>query len=185
VARLTILFIALALAFASAPVAASVDRWRPLIAEASERFGVPASWIERVMRVESGGVVDALSPKGAQGLMQLMPGTWAAMRRRLGLGTDPYDPHDNVLAGTLYLRLLYQQFGYPGLFAAYNAGPSRYADHLAGKRSLPLETRAYVAAVAGLRPPMFPIGAAARSPRAFASPRVTASLFFPLSNGSR
>jgi soluble lytic murein transglycosylase-like protein len=48
------------------------------------------------------------------------------MRGRLGLGTNPHDPRDNILAGTLYLRLMYDRFGYPGLFGAYNAGPGRY-----------------------------------------------------------
>ena len=57
------------------------------------------------------------------GLMQLMPATWAAMRAEHGLGHDPHDPRDNILAGTAYLRAMYDRFGYPGLFAAYNAGP--------------------------------------------------------------
>jgi soluble lytic murein transglycosylase-like protein len=48
------------------------------------------------------------------------------MRRLLGLGADPNDPCDNILAGTFYLRLMYEWFGYPGLFAAYNAGLGRY-----------------------------------------------------------
>jgi hypothetical protein len=81
------------------------------------------------------------------GLMQLMPGTWQAMRSAHGLGSDPDDPRDNILAGTAYLRAMYDRFGYPGLFAAYNAGPARYADHLARGRRLPSETVAYVAKV--------------------------------------
>ncbi|HWU73734.1 MAG TPA: lytic transglycosylase domain-containing protein, partial [Sphingomonas sp.] len=124
------------------------------IAEASARFGVPVAWIERVMRAESAGQPQfqgrpITSRAGAMGLMQLMPGTWAAMRAQLGLGADPYDPRANILAGTLYLRLMYDRFGYPGLFAAYNAGPGRYADHLATGRPLPGETRAYLASVSG------------------------------------
>ena len=113
---------------AAAPVKSEpVDRWQPYIAEASARFGVPADWIERVMRAESGGrtTLDGrpiVSPAGAMGLMQLMPGTWAEMRVRLGLGHDPHAPRDNILAGTYYLRLMYDRFGYPGLFGAYNAG---------------------------------------------------------------
>jgi hypothetical protein len=87
------------------------------------------------------------------GLMQLMPGTWRDMRARFGLGEDPHDPRDNILAGTAYLRLMYDRFGYPGLFAAYNAGPVRYASHLATGRPLPSETVAYMAAVTGRRPP--------------------------------
>src|SRR5689334_17532186 len=59
------------------------------------------------------------SRAGAMGLMQLMPATWRAMRASLGLGQDPHDPRDNILAGTFYLRAMYDRFGYPGLFAAY------------------------------------------------------------------
>jgi soluble lytic murein transglycosylase-like protein len=92
------------------------------------------------------------------GLMQLMPATWRDMRASFGLGDDPFAPHDNILAGTAYLRLMYDRFGYPGLFAAYNAGPSRYAAFLAGGRKLSRETRAYVAAAA-------PAAAAARNAR--------------------
>ena len=122
-APLRLVVAALALA-APAPLKAEpVDQWRPLISQASARFGVPEDWIVRVMQAESRGRPDALSPKGAMGLMQLMPGTWADMRAALRLGPDPYDPHDNVVAGALYLRQLYNRFGYPGLFAAYNAGP--------------------------------------------------------------
>lgn len=145
---------------ASAPAqAGSVERWRPHIDEASARFGVPAEWIERVMQVESGGRTTLggrpiVSGAGAMGLMQLMPGTWAAMRARLGLGPDPHAPRDNILAGTFYLRLMYDRFGYPGLFGAYNAGPGRYAAYLAGKQRLPGETRAYLAMVAGPAAPV-------------------------------
>lgn len=130
-----------------------VARWQPYIAEASARFGIPTSWIEQVMRAESRGRPQLAgrpirSSKGAMGLMQLMPGTWAEMRERLGLGLDPDDPRDNVLAGTFYLRLLYDRFGYPGLFAAYNAGPARYEKYLAGG-SLPAETIVYLAGISG------------------------------------
>ena len=74
---------------------------------------------------------------------------WAAMRARQQLGPDPHDPRDNILAGTAYLRVMYDRFGYPGLFAAYNAGPARYAAHLERGRPLPAETVAYLARVAG------------------------------------
>jgi soluble lytic murein transglycosylase-like protein len=129
-----------------------VADWRPLIAEASHRFGIPAAWIERVMRAESGGRTRLegraiVSRVGAMGLMQLMPGTWQEMQVTFGLGQDPFDPHDNIIAGTAYLRLMFDRFGYPGLFAAYNAGPGRYADYLAGRRVLPKETKAYLATV--------------------------------------
>jgi soluble lytic murein transglycosylase-like protein len=143
---------ALALLAATPAHADQVARWRPYIAEATARFGIPAVWIERVIRAESAGLMTfnerpITSRAGAMGLMQLMPGTWAQMRAALRLGADPYDPRDNILAGTAYLRLMYDRFGYPGLFAAYNAGPARYAAHLATRRTLPRETRAYLASV--------------------------------------
>jgi soluble lytic murein transglycosylase-like protein len=129
-----------------------IDRWNPYIREASARFGIPEDWIRRVMRAESAGRTTVLgspitSRAGAMGLMQLMPGTWAEMRNLHGLGPDPHDARDNILAGTAYLRAMYDRFGYPGLFAAYNAGPARYAEHLATGQRLPAETTAYVAAV--------------------------------------
>lgn len=130
-----------------------VARWRPFVAEASRRFAVPEDWIDAVMAAESGGETmregrPIVSRAGAMGLMQLMPVTWGAMRRRYGLGRDPFDPHDNILAGTAYLRLMADRFGYPGLFGAYNAGPERYAEHLATGRPLPGETRTYVTRLA-------------------------------------
>jgi soluble lytic murein transglycosylase-like protein len=64
----------------------AADPFAAFIAEASQRFGVPASWIRAVMRVESAGDVHALSPKGAMGLMQIMPETWAILHVRYGLG---------------------------------------------------------------------------------------------------
>lgn len=148
--------LALAVAlFVATPAAADpLDRWRVEIAEASARFGVPVAWIERVMRAESGGQTmlggrPITSHAGAMGLMQLMPATWTAMRAAHGLGGNPHDPRDNILAGTAYLRAMHDRFGYPGLFAAYNAGPGRYAAHLASGRALPIETRAYLAQVSG------------------------------------
>lgn len=142
-------------AVADPPRTDAVLRWRAEIAEASTRFGVPVAWIERVMRAESGGhtMLDGrpiTSRAGAMGLMQLMPATWAAMRAAHGLGRNPHDPRDNILAGTAYLRAMYDRFGYPGLFAAYNAGPGRYAAHLATGRTLPTETRVYLAQVSGM-----------------------------------
>jgi soluble lytic murein transglycosylase-like protein len=146
---------ALALMFSSSVRADPVDRWSSQIAEASDRFEIPAEWIRRVIQIESGGRTllagnPVVSSAGAMGLMQLMPATWRDMRALLGLGADPFDPRDNILAGTAYLRLMYDRFGYPGLFAAYNAGPARYAEHLASGGRLPAETRAYVARAAGI-----------------------------------
>jgi soluble lytic murein transglycosylase-like protein len=155
---------ALALAGASPARAEPLDPWEQHVAEAARRFGLPAEWIRRVIRAESGGRTvlagrPIVSRAGAMGLMQLMPGTWAAMRARLGLGSDPHDPRDNILAGTGYLRLMYDRFGYPGLFAAYNAGPERYARHLATGQALPAETVAYLAAVTGRAAPRSSAGA--------------------------
>ncbi len=142
-----------ALAGSSPKAADPVDGWRREIGEASSRFDIPQRWIRRVIWAESGGKASSdgepiVSRAGAMGLMQLMPGTWLEMRAMLGLGPDPFNPRDNILAGTAYLRMMYDRFGYPGLFAAYNAGPARYAAHLSGARPLPAETRAYVTAVA-------------------------------------
>ncbi len=151
------------LAAREAMISSSLDRWQPLIAEASRRFGVPEAWIRAVIRAESGGrtMLDGrpiTSHVGAMGLMQIMPGTWAELRARFGLGADPYDPHDNILAGTAYLRELYERYGYPNLFAAYNAGPARFDAHLLGGQSLPAETQAYLAALGqpGFEPPKSP-----------------------------
>lgn len=110
------------------------------------------------MIAESGGRTiwngrPIVSHAGAMGLMQLMPGTWAEMRSRLRLGHDPHAPRDNILAGTFYLRLMYDRFGYPGLFGAYNAGPARYAAYLRGRQPLPPETRHYLGKVAGATAP--------------------------------
>lgn len=148
---------ALALFMASPAAAEEAGDWTAYIAEASARFGVPEPWIRRVLAIESGGrtLIDGRpirSPKGAMGLMQLMPETWRAMRDAHGLGADPDDPHDNILAGTAYLRLMYDRFGYPGLFGAYNAGPGRYAAALSGTAALPRETKDYLERAAGAQP---------------------------------
>lgn len=129
---------------------ATGDPYADIIAEASQRFGIPRSWIRAVMRAESLGDVRAISPAGAMGLMQIMPDTWDDLRVRHRLGRDPYSPRDNILAGAAYLREMYDRYGSPGFLAAYNAGPGRYEEYLAGRRALPAETRAYVAALAPL-----------------------------------
>src|SRR5579875_1519233 len=129
------------------------DPWRPYIAEASQRFDVPERWIREVMRVESGGkqyVNGQLitSPKGAMGLMQVMPMTYDLMRAHYGLGDDPYDPRNNILAGTAYIREMYDLYGSPAFLAAYNAGPGRVDDYMQHSRPLPEETRRYIAMIA-------------------------------------
>jgi hypothetical protein len=120
------------------------------VTEAARRFGIPAAWIRAVMTIESRARRDAISPKGAIGLMQIMPSTWTELHTRYALSSDPFDPHDNILAGAAYLRELHDRYGSPGFLAAYNAGPRRYEDYLDGRRSLPSETVAYVAALAPL-----------------------------------
>ena len=125
--------------FANNPYTAPID-------EAAQRFRLPAAWIRAVMRIESGWDRHAMSPKGAMGLMQIMPATWTALRRRHALGADPFDPYDNILAGAAYLRELHDRYGSPGFLAAYNAEPGRFEQFLGG-RPLPAETRAYVAAL--------------------------------------
>jgi soluble lytic murein transglycosylase-like protein len=131
-------------------VAVAADRIGDFVVEASRRFSIPPSWIRAVMRVESLGDPLALSPKGAMGLMQIMPDTWSELRSRYGLGADPYDAHDNIMAGAAYLREMHDRYRDRGFLAAYNAGPSRYEDHLATGRQLPSETLLYMAAVASL-----------------------------------
>eukprot|EP01037_Dinobryon_pediforme_P022729 gene22729-23972_t len=123
------------------------DPYADHIAEAAQRFELPSAWIRAVMTAESNGDPRAVSPKGAIGLMQIMPETWRDLRDRHRLGVDPYDPHDNISAGAAYIRELFDRYGSPGWIAAYNAGPGRYEASLKG-RSLPPETRAYVTAVA-------------------------------------
>jgi soluble lytic murein transglycosylase-like protein len=126
----------------------SVDPLAAYVTEASRRFGVPEHWIRAIMRVESDGKQRARSKKGAMGLMQIMPGTWTELRSRYGLGADPYDVRDNILAGAAYIRELSDRYGTAGFLAAYNAGPGRYERHLATGRPLPEETQTYVATLA-------------------------------------
>ncbi|WP_376098706.1 transglycosylase SLT domain-containing protein [Roseomonas sp. CCTCC AB2023176] len=123
------------------------DPWGPYIREASSRFDVPERWIREVMRQESAGRVSATSRVGAMGLLQLMPGTYAELQRKHALGDDPYHPWDNIMAGTAYIREMYNLYGSPGFLAAYNGGPRRLENYLWGSGSLPAETRNYVARI--------------------------------------
>jgi len=84
------------------------------------------------------------SSAGAIGIMQLMRNTYIEMSSRYGLGSDPSDVHDNVFAGTAYLRELYKRYGYPSLFGAYNAGPARMENYLMEGAPLPSETITYI-----------------------------------------
>jgi hypothetical protein len=84
------------------------------------------------------------------GIMQVEPGTYEEMRAQYGLGADPYDPHDNVMAGAAYLRWLHGKYGYPAMFAAYNDGPGNLDDHLSRGRKFPAETKRYIAGISKL-----------------------------------
>jgi soluble lytic murein transglycosylase-like protein len=130
-----------------AGVQPAADPYAAIVTEASQRFDIPERWIRAVMRVESAGDSGATSRAGAMGLMQLMPATWATMRTRYRLGPDPYAPRDNILAGTAYLREMYDRYGSPAFLAAYNAGPGRLDDHLREGRPLPAETQRYLALI--------------------------------------
>ena len=140
-------------ALAQAPAERSAARhpYAAHVADAARRFGIPERWIWAVMRVESNGDVRAVSTAGAMSLMQIMPGTWAGLRARYRLGSDPFDPRDNIIAGAAYLREMHDRYdNVTAMLAAYNAGPARYDEHLSRGRPLPTETRAYLAKLASI-----------------------------------
>ncbi|MBX5137667.1 lytic transglycosylase domain-containing protein [Rhizobium lentis] len=121
------------------------DPYAGFVAEAAKRFVIPERWIRAVMEVESRNDPVAISPKGAMGLMQIMPATWTELRARHHLGEDVFEPRDNILAGAAYLAELHDLYGSPGFLAAYNAGPGRYEKHLVTGNPLPQETVDYMA----------------------------------------
>ena len=128
---------------------AAVHPYAGHVAEAARRFGIPEAWIWAVMRVESGGNSRAVSRAGAMGLMQIMPATWGTLRTRYGLGPDPFDVRDNIMAGAAYLREMHDRYGNASaMLAAYNAGPGRYDDFVSRGRPLPPETVGYLAQLA-------------------------------------
>lgn len=125
------------------------DPWAAHIAEAAKRFAIPECWIRAVMAIESGADRTARSPKGAVGLMQIMPATWDELHARYALGNDPWHPRANIMAGAAYLREMHDRYrSIAAMLAAYNAGPNRYDAHLASGRALPAETVDYVAKIA-------------------------------------
>lgn len=165
--------------------------WAPLIEEASQRFGIPAAWVQGVMQAESGGRTTwngrpITSSAGAMGLMQVMPGTFAELTARYGLGNDPYEPRANILAGAAYLREMYDRYGPAHFLAAYNAGPARVDAHLRTGRPLPYETQRYTAT---LTPRLVP-GASPPAPVApgqvqdLTSPGAVRALALPASRSS-
>ena len=141
----------------SSPVPGTAsDPWGPYIREASTRYDMPdRPWIRALMRQESGG--QPLSAmKAADHVQRRRDGIDAGDARHLCrvagapdayLGGDPFDPHDNIMAGVAYMREMYDMYGSPGFLAAYNAGPNRLDDYLANQRGLPDETRRYVASI--------------------------------------
>jgi hypothetical protein len=118
-----------------------MSKYDQLVQQASKKYGVPLGIARKLVMAESSGNPNAVSPKGAQGLMQLMPGT----AKELGV-TDPFDPSQNIDAGTRYLKQQYDRFGnWEQALSAYNAGPNRVAK--GGK--LPSETQAYTKKILG------------------------------------
>jgi len=105
------------------------------------------------MRVESGGheYINGqltVSAAGAMGLMQLEPETYREMAAQNGLGSDPFNPYDNIMAGTAYIHAMYEIYGSPGFLAAYDAGPGRLNLYMNSQETLPDETVNYVAMIA-------------------------------------
>lgn len=121
----------------------------PIISEASRRFNVPEDILRAVMSQESGGRPGSISPKGASGLMQLMPPTYNELAQKHGLGPDRFDPRNNIMGGAAYLRQMNDQFGgsWDDTFGAYNAGPGRWSLVKAGKSNAPAETTNYISRV--------------------------------------
>jgi soluble lytic murein transglycosylase-like protein len=137
---------------AQLPNYCGIAQWQSFIDEAASRSGLPSPWIGAVILAESAGCESmngrpTTSAAGAMGLMQLMPATWERFKQKLNLGSDAYDPHDNVLAGAAYLRELYDRYGWSGTRAAYHAGPQRYDDFLKTGRLLPNATLDYLARI--------------------------------------
>lgn len=135
------------------PPGPASDPWGPYVKIAATRFDVPEQWIRQVMRVESGGHEYmggqlTVSPAGAMGLMQLEPETYQEMASRYSLGADPFNPYNNIMAGTAYIHEMYSVYGSPGFLAAYNAGPGRVDSYESNGRPLPHETTNYVAMIA-------------------------------------
>jgi hypothetical protein len=135
----------LALAFAPAGRAHAGSDFCPVIEQEARKNGLPVGFFTRLIWRESRFDPDAISPAGAQGVAQFMPGT-ASSRGLL----DPFMPAEALRESASYLHELVQSFGNLGLAAAaYNAGPGRLARWLAGQAELPLETIDYVLAVTG------------------------------------
>lgn len=110
---------------------------KPILLAAAQQYGVDPNIAQRVMHIESRGNPNAVSPAGAIGAMQLMPGTARE------LGVDPNDPVQNVQGGVRYLAQMINEFGPEYGPLAYNAGPGRMRRVLAGEAAMPAETQNY------------------------------------------
>lgn len=112
---------------------------------------IDSDLVRRVIRQESKGNPNAVSPKGAQGLMQLMPATGREMAKKLGVVYNPFDPEQNVMLGSAYLQEQLNKYDGNEAYAlaAYNMGPNAFDDALKGKRRIPKETRDYVEQILG------------------------------------
>src|SRR5579872_1404320 len=126
----------------AASTAKPAPRLGDVVADASGRYHLDPDLVNSVIRAESGFNARAVSPKGAQGLMQLMPQTAS----KLGVG-NAFDPQANVQGGTQYLRALLERYNFDLIkaLAAYNAGPKRVEQY--GGLPPYYETQAYVARI--------------------------------------
>ncbi len=120
-----------------------VRNWTPILAALARRYDLSPAMIEALVWQESRWHAGAVSPKGARGLAQLMPGT------ARDLAADADDPVQNLTAGARYLRALVDRFhgNLDQALAAYNAGPARVSQ--AGGVPHIAETQGYVAAILG------------------------------------
>jgi soluble lytic murein transglycosylase-like protein len=126
-------------------LASQLAPFEPAIQDAARATGLEANWLRAVIMQESAGQPDAVSHKGAAGLMQLLPATAAALGVR-----NLLEPAENVMAGARYLRSLFERYGDPKLaLAAYNAGPGRVEAY--GGIPPFRETRNYVDRVLALK----------------------------------
>jgi soluble lytic murein transglycosylase len=119
-----------------------IKKYDGIIRQASRRFGVEPSLIKAVIKAESDFNHEAVSRKGAQGLMQLMPGTATAMKVQ-----NPFNPEENIYGGTRYLGLMLERFKNNKrlALAAYNAGPEEVEKNK-GVPPFP-ETRSFISKV--------------------------------------
>ncbi len=134
------------------PPGPPLDPWGPYINQSSQRFNVPDQWIRAIILQETRGYQyfnkrPVTSPHGAKGLMQIKSATYKDLAKRYNLGSDVYDPHDNIMAGTGYIHTLYNKYGAPGFVAAYHGGPGTLDAYLKRKTPLPKTTKNYLISV--------------------------------------